>query len=74
MEIGKCPVCDRLKSQCRVKRLIYEEIVTRMNAAEDSPDTARYMTLRRSAQEAKIDLQLADAEFLQDQDRHAVPN
>jgi hypothetical protein len=68
-----CSGCVALAGKRDKFRSVYAETLALFNAACTSTDTVHYMELRKSADEALIDFELADTEFQLHQDRHAVP-
>ena len=69
----QCAECQRLRTERELRRLDYNLAVSRARAAYPA-GSEEYMSLRARANEAKIDLDLAETELMQHQDRHAVPN
>jgi hypothetical protein len=69
-----CPQCNALAGRRNRLWREYSEAATILNASYASPDAEHYMRLRALADVSLIEFQLAEAEFRQHQDRHAVPN
>ena len=68
-----CLECERLGIMRESRRRIWELATLRLNAAATSGDSAQFMRLKTLADEAKLDLELADAEIAQHQARHPRP-
>jgi hypothetical protein len=69
-----CPECERLRVERERWKRAYELANLNLTAAATSADRGQFMILKTLADEAKLDLDLVDAEIAQHRDRHAVPN
>jgi hypothetical protein len=71
--MGVCAQCERLRSERDRLETAYRMA---LKTIRDNPegDTRQVMLLRAMAQEAKIDLDTANAQLWRHQDRHATTN
>lgn len=70
----ECSTCEWLRALRDLKERVYANTLGVIRAEAETADTSRYARLRSEVQTAKLELDLATAEFLQHQDLHAVPN
>lgn len=59
---------NRLMAECQHRKRIYEYAALKMMSAATSADCAQFMILKTLADEAKLDLDRAEAEITQHQE------
>lgn len=69
-----CRECDALAAKRDRQWRAYSDAVARLNQSYASTDSQYYTNLRRAADAARIDFNLAENAFREHQDRHAAPN
>jgi hypothetical protein len=68
-----CAECERLRVERERRKRIHELANLNMNAAATSTDRGQFMILKTLADEAKVDLELVDAEIMQHRASHTKP-
>ena len=66
----KCTQCERLRADHKRLEQTYRLASLNMSAAATNTDQGQFMLLKTLADEARIDLELAESEMMQHRDRH----
>jgi hypothetical protein len=68
-----CAECERLRVERELRKRACELANLNLSAAATSADRGQFMILKTLADEAKVDLDLVDAEIMQHRTGHTKP-
>ena len=72
--VVECQKCDRLAVECQKKRTEYLAATESLRVLGKDATPEQNTSLQARAQQAELDLSLAENELLEHQDTHELPN